>query len=70
MLFFALGKTTGSHLEEYIGPEIVLLGTWLAELPVHLHTVSNRGMPEMALLKIATCWKLSRCPLRVEEVDK
>lgn len=27
-------------------------------------------MPEMALLKIATCWKLSRYPLRVEEMDK
>lgn len=70
LLFLALGKTTGSHLAEYIGPEIVPLGTWLADCLCTSTFVSNHGMPEMALLKIATHWKLSRYPLRVEETDK
>lgn len=70
LLFLALGKTTGSHLEEYRGPEIVPLGTWLADCLCTSTFVSNHGMPEMALLKIATHWKLSRYPLRVEETDK
>lgn len=66
---FPFGKRTGSHLEEYIEPEIVVLGIWLAELPTTSTFIPSNRMCKMALLKIAK-WTLSTCPLRVVEVDK
>lgn len=69
---FPFGKTMSSRLEEYMEPENVVLGIWLAEQNC-LHTSSfipSHGTPKMALLKIATPWKLSKYPPRVEEMDK